>query len=237
MTLISIFPVINRISESDAEYPQTSIEAEFDANKTAIVYELESIESDITTFVSNVSESEESDDVFRSTQSISKGFYYYTSFSYNGSTHIVKLTEELQRFLYEKCQVYNVDYELVLAIIGCESGWDVNVVSDGQYYGLGMISTVAMPQLSSELGITNLSDPKQNMEAICFLMAEKLIINDNSIPAALMSYNKGQTGAEVYFKQGIYETGYTIKVLGFQEAMKNTKINSSSAIVTDSIVD
>lgn len=236
LTICSILPVFYHVSSVDTETSQINNVSETTESESSfiVVEEAQKDKTNITDVISSVAESEESDDEIRSAQSISKSFYYYSSFSYNGTTHIVKLSEELQQFLYEKCQVYGVDYELILALIGCESGWDVNVVSDGQYYGLGMISVVALPQLSTELGTTDLSDPKQNIEAICFLLSEKLEENNNSIPAALMSYNKGQSGAEVYFEQGIYETGYTIKVLGFQEALKNTKLNSTQVVATES---
>ena len=61
-------------------------------------------------------------------------------------------------------------------------------------------------------------------------MAEKIALNENHIPSALMSYNKGQSGAEVYFEKGIYETGYTIKVLGFRDAMKERKQSDTAGI-------
>ena len=232
MTGLSVIPVLSNTLDSKIEYSQTSCSEITETSDSAIIYEIKKTDAEITEFINSIAtkQNESTDEVFRSVQNFSEEFYYYTDFQYKDITHTVRLNEELQRFLYNKCQAYGVEYELILAIIGCESGWDVNVTSDGQYYGLGMISAVALPQLSSELGITDLTDPKQNIEAICFLMAEKIALNENHIPSALMSYNKGQSGAEVYFEKGIYETGYTIKVLGFRDAMKERKQSDTAGI-------
>ena len=54
-------------------------------------------------------------------------------------------------------------------------------------------------------------------------MALKLEENNNNVSAAVMSYNNGQAGAEELFAQGIYETMYSKKVLGFQKALKKLR--------------
>ncbi|HAN21191.1 MAG: hypothetical protein A2Y15_07745 [Clostridiales bacterium GWF2_36_10] len=150
-------------------------------------------------------------------------FYCYTTFTYRDVKHTVRLSEALQRYTYNTALIYGVDYELILSIIGCESGWDVNEKGDRHYIGLGMISIIALPELKEAIGTTNLADPKQNIEAICYLMSKKLADNNNNVSAAIMSYNHGQAGAEELFSQGIYQTKYSKKVLGFQKALKKVK--------------
>lgn len=181
------------------------------------------IENSVSVIENSEPVNEESSIKDRETLGTTDGFYCYSSFTYNGITRNVLLDESLQSFLYDECLGYGLDYELILALIGCESGWNVNVVSNGRCIGLGMISTISLPALNKAIGITDLSDPKQNIQAVCYLMSTKLAYNNNSVNAALMSYNKGQAGAEYCFNQGIYETDYTKKVLGFQQAMKQVR--------------
>lgn len=156
-------------------------------------------------------------------EDMQSGFYLYSIFVYNNVTHTIRLSEALQRYTYNAALYYGVDYELILSIIGCESGWDVNEKGNGHYIGLGMISKVALPELKKAIGTRNLADPRQNIEAICYLMSQKFKENDNDESAALMSYNHGQAGAEVLFARGVDATKYSKKVLGFKNALEKIK--------------
>lgn len=150
--------------------------------------------------------------------SLNTGFYYYTYCNYNGQRHTIDLSEELQLHTFRMAQKYGVQYELVMAVMGVESGWDEDDRGNGTFVGLGSIYVAQLKELKS-IGITDLYDPKQNIEAICYYLRYKLDYVGGNEHMALMCYNSGEAGAQKYFDRGIYQSTYSNKVIGFRDSM------------------
>lgn len=150
-------------------------------------------------------------------------FQYCESFTYQGTVHHPGLmTEAEQRYTFELCKEYGLEYEIVLSLMGVEANWNLYIRSTSGYASAGSISIRYHYDRMLSLGL-DLNDPLDGIECICVIMAEKLnAYGDYSL--ALMAYNKGDAGAQKYFNKGVYSIAYTEKVLGFAEAIKNERI-------------
>ena len=102
--------------------------------------------------------------------SLNNGFYYYTYCNYNGQRHTIDLSEELQLHTFRMAQKYGVQYELVMAVMGVESGWDEDDRGNGTFVGLGAIYVAQLKELKS-IGITDLYDPEAEHRSHLLLFA------------------------------------------------------------------
>ncbi len=115
----------------------------------------------------------------------------------------IKLPVVQQEYAYNICKKYGIQYELFLAMMFKESGYNTNAVGGGNSYGLCQIHISNHAKLSSRLGISNFYDPYDNMTAGAYLLSQYFgtartqVSDDASIEAyALNSYNMGEG---VYF--------------------------------------
>lgn len=142
------------------------------------------------------------------------GFIYYEYYYDPRSQKYerIKLSREWQEYTYEMCLKYNVPYEIVLGLMGAETGWDVGIgVSDnGIYYGIGMINIEYNKEYLRKYGI-ELCSPAGGVEAVCFIMSQKLN-TFGDIDKALIAYNRGDGGARKLFRKGIYSTRYDRRI-------------------------
>lgn len=123
-----------------------------------------------------------------------------------------KLSEELQEYTYYLCQHNGVEFELVMAVMSAESAFDPEAVSVTGDYGLMQINEIALPELSDKLGITDITDPYQNIRGGVYLLGGYAEKYDD--PArVLMAYNMGDYGSSTLWEEGIHTTAYTEKVL------------------------
>lgn len=111
---------------------------------------------------------------------------------------------------------YEVDADLVKAIVECESGFDPNAISKTNDYGLMQINKCNHKSLSETLGITDFLDPKSNILAGVYILSTLKQYADTE-EKLLMCYNLGVNGAKKKWSKGIYKTPYTEKVM----AVKN----------------
>ena len=123
-----------------------------------------------------------------------------------------KLSEELQEYTYYLCQHNGVEFELAMAVMSAESAFDPEAISGTGDYGLMQINEIALPELSDKLGITDITDPYQNIRGGVYLLGGYAEKYDN--PArVLMAYNMGDYGSSALWEEGIHTTAYTEKVL------------------------
>lgn len=123
-----------------------------------------------------------------------------------------KLPEELQEYTYYICQHCGIEFELAMAVMCTESDFDTEALSGTGDYGLMQINEIALPELADKLGITDITDPYQNIRGGVYILgsyAEKY--DDKAL--VLMAYNMGDYGASTLWEQGIHSTAYTEKVL------------------------
>ena len=131
------------------------------------------------------------------------GFVYYD----------IPLELDIQRHIFDECQLHEVPYELAMAVIYVETGgtYKTDLRSKTNDSGLFQINDVHKQWLK-ESGITDLYNPYQNSSAGIWILKDALSKGDN-IHTSLMVYNMGHGGAKKLWKKGIYNSKYSRKVV------------------------
>ncbi len=134
--------------------------------------------------------------------------------SYTDSAYYydIPLSDGMQDYVFDKCEEYDVPCELVFAVMGAESGYASDRVSDNGDYGIMQINSVNHPQLTKELGVTDFLDFEQNVLCGVYMLSHyyHLYTDFNRIA---MCYRYGESGAEAMWDSGIRETDYTRKIV------------------------
>lgn len=128
----------------------------------------------------------------------------------------ITLDEDVQQFTYYLSKGYNIDYPLALAVIQVESDFQADLISDTEDYGLMQINKNNHDWITQTIGVEDYLDPVQNIRAGMFIL-RKLFEKYQKPSLVLMAYNMGETGAARLWKQGIYSTDHTEKVLQYQK--------------------
>ena len=131
------------------------------------------------------------------------GFVYYD----------IPLELDIQRHIFDECQLYEVPYELAMAVMYVETGgtFDSSLRSKTNDSGQFQINDIHKKWLR-ESGITDLYNPYQNSSAGIWILKDALSKGDN-IHTSLMVYNMGHGGARKLWKKGIYSSKYSRKVV------------------------
>lgn len=124
----------------------------------------------------------------------------------------VSLDEETQEFIYYLSNAYNIDFPFVMALIKTESSFNPSTISSTNDYGLMQINKINHERLKKIVGVTDYLDPHQNVRAGMFML-RKLFEKYEDPTKVLMAYNMGETGASSLWKQGVYETVYSKKIM------------------------
>lgn len=131
----------------------------------------------------------------------------------------IPLDYDTQACLRAWCEQYSVPYSLALAVIEAESTFRADA-SNGSCYGYMQINSINSRWLGEEIGVTDLTDPLQNLHSGVFILAD-LYSDYGDWNMALTAYNYGTAGAEEYvFSQGYTSSKYSRHVLELQEAWK-----------------
>ena len=117
------------------------------------------------------------------------------------------LSDDFQQYVYDTCIANGVEYELVMAVMCCESGFNADAFN-GTCYGLMQIHKCNIGWASSDLGVTDLSDPYGNALVGITILSD--FRSRYNISDALLCYNRGEGGAQGYLGTS---TSYTEKVL------------------------
>ena len=94
---------------------------------------------------------------------------------------------ELQNVIDECAEKYNIDNELIRAMIQVESGWNTNAVSNKGAQGLMQL----MPRTAAMLGVNDPFDPVQNIEGGVRYISDLTDKYRGDIEKALAAYNAG----------------------------------------------
>ena len=117
--------------------------------------------------------------------------------------------EELKTYIRELCTEYGVPETMVFAVIEKESSWNADAVNYNETcFGLMQISVVNFAWLKEELGLDDLKQPYQNVQAGIYMLSgylEKYL----DYHMALMCYNCGEGGARQLWKKGYYSSAYS----------------------------
>lgn len=132
----------------------------------------------------------------------------------------VPLSFEQQDTVRASAEEFGVPFSLALAVIEVESSYNPDAVSsDGKSIGAMQIHEVNHKTLKKALGEDELSSLRANTRAGCFLLGAYLEKYGNE-SMALMAYNLGEGGAGKKWRQGVYETKYSAKVLKARDALE-----------------
>ena len=95
--------------------------------------------------------------------------------------------DELKDVINECAEKYNVDQELIRAMIQVESGWTTDAVSNKGAQGLMQL----MPRTAAMLGVDDPFDPAQNIEGGTRYISDLTDKYRGDIEKALAAYNAG----------------------------------------------
>lgn len=122
----------------------------------------------------------------------------------------------------EAAQTYELDPELIRAVMRAESAFNPMVVSPAGAQGLMQL----MPALAEEMGVTDPFDPRQNIMGGAKYLRWLLDLNRGNIPLTLAGYNAGPTIVSKYRKVPPFKETqrYVKKITGFLQDAKRDAI-------------
>lgn len=126
------------------------------------------------------------------------------------------MPQEEQEFLFYLCNGYNMDFCLIMAMIEHESHFDPAAISKTNDYGYMQINVQNHEWLTETLGVTDYTDPYQNIRAGVFVL-RKLFERYQDVELVLMAYNMGENGAGRLWDKGVFRTDYTQEILNIQQ--------------------
>lgn len=141
----------------------------------------------------------------------------------------INLSTDLQKYAYNMCKKYGIQYELFLAMLYQESKFNPNAIGGGNSYGMAQIHISNHASLRNKLGITNFLDPYDSITAGAYMLsiyfgsARKMSSDNDIIEAyALNSYNMGEG---IYynncFSKGTIERGYSKSIKSLRDRIIN----------------
>ncbi len=109
----------------------------------------------------------------------------------------VPLSYELQEALHTACEEFGVRYELALAVIERETGFQDLTGDGGESVGYFQIQPRWWGDLMEQIEASDLADPVQNFRTGCAILAQ-LIGQYGCERDALTAYNSGHAGESEY---------------------------------------
>ena len=89
---------------------------------------------------------------------------------------------------------YNVDADLITSVIAVESNFNPKAVSRKNARGLMQL----LPETASQLGVKNIDDPAENIDAGTRYLRDLLQKYNNDVALALAAYNAGTEKVQLY---------------------------------------
>lgn len=136
---------------------------------------------------------------------------------------IVKYEDLIEKY----SKKYNIEKELVFAVINAESRFDKNAKSSKGAIGLMQIMPETGEWLAEKIKLDNFSeemlyDPEINIQLGCYYLAQLLEkFNDETL--ALCAYNAGSTNVYKWIDDAKYYANGTIHTIPFEETDKYVK--------------
>ena len=115
--------------------------------------------------------------------------------------------DELRARISNFADKYNIDEELVRAVIQVESGWNAKAVSSKGARGLMQL----MPRTAEMLGVQDSFDPKQNIEGGIKYLAQLTDKYAGDVEKALAAYNAGPSRVDAAGGAPFPETARYVK--------------------------
>lgn len=128
----------------------------------------------------------------------------------------VPMDESLQEYTYWMADAYDIDFTFLMGLIRNESNFQADVISATNDYGLMQINQNNHEWLTNAVGVTDFLDPYQNIQAGVYIL-NTLFEKYDDPHMVLMAYNMGEGGASKLWDQGVYQSKYSQRVIGYQE--------------------
>jgi soluble lytic murein transglycosylase-like protein len=106
----------------------------------------------------------------------------------------IPANEAYDDIVQEAAQLYDMDPNLIRAVMQAESAFHPYAVSRAGAEGLMQL----MPELSTEMGVSNAFDPRENIMGGVRYLKRLLDYHDGNLDLALASYNAGPGNVERY---------------------------------------
>lgn len=128
----------------------------------------------------------------------------------------IPLDYDLQAHLIAVCEEYGVPMCVALGVIQAESTFTATA-QNGSCYGYMQINSINSEWLNEKLGVTDLTDPYQNIRSGVYILSD-LYGKYGDWHKALVCYNYGESGAQKHvFSQGYTTTSYSRTVMAYAE--------------------
>lgn len=137
----------------------------------------------------------------------------------------IPLSNSLQRYIYEICADEGVPVTLALAMIEHESGFNPEVISSTDDYGLMQINAINHEWLEEKYRVADFLNPYQN--AFCGItIIGSYIEKYGDYGKALMAYNMGDYGAQKAWENGVTNSSYSTTILDLMQKYEEVLHNA-----------
>ena len=137
-----------------------------------------------------------------------------SGFKYNPD---IPLSEDIQKYAYNKCQESGIDYSIFLGLMRKESSFNPEVVSKTNDYGLCQINKGNHNWMREVFGSDwDPMNPYDSIDASIFMLSEYTKdYNCDNYHVLLMNYNMGHGNAVECFNSGIYSSKYSRAIMEY----------------------
>lgn len=116
------------------------------------------------------------------------------SFAFDGAGRVPKVPAHLEPLISDSARTHGVDPRLVAAVMRRESAWNPRAVSPVGACGLMQL----MPATAKFLGVSNVFDPRQNIDGGTRYLRTLLDTFDGDLDLTLAAYNAGPGAVAKY---------------------------------------
>jgi soluble lytic murein transglycosylase-like protein len=102
--------------------------------------------------------------------------------------------EPFGEFIRAASKRYSVDADLITSVIAAESNFDPKAISRRNARGLMQL----LPTTAERLGVKNIFDPQENIDAGTHYLSELLLLYKNDFALTLAAYNAGPERVQHY---------------------------------------
>jgi hypothetical protein len=108
--------------------------------------------------------------------------------------HVEVSKEPFGDLIQAAAQRYRVDADLITSVIAAESNFDPKAISRRDARGLMQL----LPTTAARLGVKNIFDPQENIEAGTHYLSDLLQLYKNDLALTLAAYNAGPERVQQY---------------------------------------
>jgi len=140
------------------------------------------------------------------------------------TTTSTAVTGDFAALINQSAKKYNVNPNLVQAVVKAESNFNPSAVSSAGALGLMQL----MPATAAGLGVSNALDPAQNIEGGVKFLSQLLTHFNGNVKLAVAAYNAGQGAVDRYNGVPPYKETqtYVERVLGYYNANNSGTSNT-----------